>query len=333
MIRAVSRTLRRAWRRGPISTVLRTAINALKRFEGHWASWLGAELWRFEDWRIVRRERTRLGKAAAQGGPALIEALGDRYRRRSDTVFILGSGASIGDMTPEDFAEIAKHDSIAFNFWAVHSFVPSIYFIEGISPRPRYECFLELMRKRAAAYRDTPLVVEWKLWSARGNRIADLPPDIRHNAVYNVPWYMPVSSARQARTRLGAWLRRYATRGERLSNLVHHRATISTLIMFAWAMGWRRIVLCGVDLNDTRYFWEVRPEAYEEPFPPNVETGSIHMTVDPSRTQKVYALAIDDWIRLLEQDVLRPDGVDLLVANPRSRLAEFLPVWDRRQRP
>lgn len=48
--------------------------------------------------------------------------------RTSEKLFILGSGLSINEIV--DWAHIAAHDSVGFNFWLIHDFVPDFYFIE-----------------------------------------------------------------------------------------------------------------------------------------------------------------------------------------------------------
>src|SRR5205085_6794487 len=54
--------------------------------------------------------------------------------KTSDTLFILGSGPSINAISPDRWEAIARSDSIGFNFWLYHPFVPKIYFFESTSP-------------------------------------------------------------------------------------------------------------------------------------------------------------------------------------------------------
>ena len=42
-----------------------------------------------------------------------------RRTRKSDTVFIFGSGYSLNDIPPEQWREIERHDTLGFN-WFVH---------------------------------------------------------------------------------------------------------------------------------------------------------------------------------------------------------------------
>ena len=47
--------------------------------------------------------------------------------KTSDRIYVLGSGRSVLDITPEEWEEINKHDSIGFNHWYVHEHKPTYY--------------------------------------------------------------------------------------------------------------------------------------------------------------------------------------------------------------
>ena len=79
-------------------------------------------------------------------------------------------------------------------------------------------------------------------------------------------------------------------------------------------MGWKHIVLVGVDLYDRRYFW----------LPPN-ETRLIDSVRnftfdDPAKDGKVES--IGKWKTIFEQH-----GVNLYVYNPKSLLTDVLPLY------
>src|SRR5579864_8355848 len=54
-------------------------------------------------------------------------------RRRSETVFIFGSGASLNELTRSDWDHIGRHDTMGFNWWVHQHFVRTDYhLIRGI---------------------------------------------------------------------------------------------------------------------------------------------------------------------------------------------------------
>ena len=85
---------------------------------------------------------------------------------------------------------------------------------------------------------------------------------------------------------------------------------------FAYLIGWKRIVLAGVDLYDRRYFWLDRDT------PRSVDVGrgaGVDDTHDRLGSGIVAELA--RWAAFLADE-----GVELSVLNPRSLLADVLPV-------
>jgi len=98
-------------------------------------------------------ERTRKNL----GIPLLSESNLESYKQ-SDTLFILGSGSSVNAISGERWQVIAKHDTVGFNFWLFHPFVPKMYFIEAISLAEQpavYATYQELAKRRASDYSET----------------------------------------------------------------------------------------------------------------------------------------------------------------------------------
>ena len=75
-------------------------------------------------WYIARDVRAIEAARRRAGVPRLTEVDLHTYKR-SDTLIVLGSGASINDISPERWKAIARHDSVGFNFWPIHPFVPT----------------------------------------------------------------------------------------------------------------------------------------------------------------------------------------------------------------
>jgi hypothetical protein len=86
--------------------------------------------------RDARRESSFALRQAETASVPLLSP--DRLRDKlgldsgADTLYILGSGASIEDLTSAHFDHIAKHSSVGINNWGVHPFVPDIYSFESV---------------------------------------------------------------------------------------------------------------------------------------------------------------------------------------------------------
>ena len=53
-----------------------------------------------------------------------------KYLKSSDKLFILAPGASVNNITENEFLEMSSYDSIGLNYFIFHDFVPTSYLIE-----------------------------------------------------------------------------------------------------------------------------------------------------------------------------------------------------------
>lgn len=224
-----------------------------------------------------------------------------RAGRRSDTVFVFGSGKSILEIGSEEWERIAEHDTIGFSQFQEGRYVRIDYHLIG--EVHDIEKYARLLRENPC-YADTVYVVQegWRAHS--GNEIigrALLPAGARVFRFRRVSRgvYAPPSGAFR-------------------DGLVHVTNSSVSTTNFALLAGWKRIVLAGVDLYDKEYFWVPRGVLIEGE-PPTRTTSmrfpNADKTVDTFRR----------WRALVE-----PQGVQLLTYNPRSLLAEALDTfaWD-----
>src|SRR5271157_4008789 len=80
----------------------------------------------------LRQQRDLAVDLARATGLPLLEELKLPPLRTSDTVFVLGSGWSINEVPAERWDVMGRHDTIGFNFWPVHPFVPRIFVFENL---------------------------------------------------------------------------------------------------------------------------------------------------------------------------------------------------------
>jgi hypothetical protein len=237
-----------------------------------------------------------------------------RATRRSDTVFVFGSGASLNDLGQADWEAIAEHDTLGFNWFVHQRFVRCDYhLIRGIPDsdldpavwRPQLDEYFSLIEANPC-FRETVFLVHSGFRAINGNRAL---------GYRYLPERSPVFLWRTSE-RVGNPSRSFA------DGLVHGQSTLQEAINFAYLLGWKKIVLAGVDLYDRRYFWL-----------PEDETRSIDelrgATAADPHVQGAMGLVrtIGGWA-----DWLRGEGVALETYNPRSLLAGALPVHAARGR-
>jgi hypothetical protein len=242
-----------------------------------------------------------------------------RTVKRSDTLFILASGSSINQISPSRWDAIARHDSFGFNFWPVHAFVPSIYFVETIQkdhPHNMFEPLCRIARQRAKDYVSVIKVVTELRNALPTGRFAGLEE-------FPGPWYLlrsfPVAASTETEFAYGLGLLR--SKGlfdpaDRIGTVFKQASTLSSLIALAIRMRYRSIVLCGVDLNHSRYFYQDRalyPETAMLEFSPHYQP---HATNSPMP----WRITIESVILEMKRQLLDPAGIQLYVENRSSAL-------------
>jgi hypothetical protein len=217
----------------------------------------------------------------------------------SDTVFVLGSGKSVLDVGEATWRAIERYQTVSFSQFARQQFVRADYHVHGeiykleeyarwFHENPHYASTVHVVQEGWPAFASNELI-------GRGL----LPPSA---SVFRY--------RRTGRARLAPPSRSF--RG----GLVHGWNSATSVTNFALLMGWKRIVLVGVDLYDRAYFWlpdGTRREDEEEFLA--VDDRFLHA----QRIASMFAL----WREAAERE-----GVAIEIYNPRSILADVLDVFD-----
>lgn len=272
-------------------------------------------------WRQAAEVARQLGWPSPTGNPL-------SAHKHSDTLFVLGSGSSVLTFSEDDWRTIASNDSLGFNYWMLHPFVPSSYLLEMTTADA--DDLNRIARNVEARhdYRGTPIYVK------DIGRCADAGEAIRHLAPLSSTLgpLRPIWDAELAEggsdmfCRTLVWLNRlggFSGRGPWA--VPRNRATVFLAVNLAVRAGYRTIVLGGVDLNNTDYFFRA-PGFTLLPgleLPPESQFGRVHSTNDPTQGAMTISVLLDTLDRL----VLRPRGIQLLVAKRSSALHPRFPAY------
>lgn len=237
----------------------------------------------------------------------------------SDTLFVLASGSSINQISPSRWKTIAEHDTIGFNYWPIHSFVPRMYFLEAIAtnhPHEMFPAFCRIAKQRAKDYNNVVKVVTELRRALPAKRFAgseELPG----------PWYtlhtFPVAASTEAE--FGYGLRYLRSKGlfdpaDHINLVFKQASTLSSLISLAIRMQYQTIVLCGVDLNHSEYFYQdatLYPETASLEFSPRNAPHAINSPMP-------WRIPIASVILEMKRQLLDPAGIQIYVENRSSAL-------------
>ena len=243
----------------------------------------------------------------------------DEYKS-SDTLFVMGSGASINEFGDNEWNLIRYNDSIGFNFWLIHEFIPTYYMFEPTKPGEleRANVFFDLLDLRSFDYKNVPIIGKYS-----GDNRLDLSriPECLKNNIYMSYIKIPGNEKNSFIKAINIMksLKLYKT-----SLLFSMRASISDAIFFGLKMKYKKIVLCGVDLNNIAYFYEDSKYCNRNiPVPKSVQLGVVHKTIDSTYGE----LTIDMVIEEINKHLLKPNGVELYIGSQKSALYPMLPYY------
>ncbi len=239
--------------------------------------------------------------------------------RKSHKVFIFGSGASLNELEAADWAHFAEHDVCGFN---------AFYYQRWID--------VDFHLLRGAVYGD----LRWQPFAHEVESALGASTHFARTIFVLQAGYLAQLANQLVGYRLlpaGARLFRYRTAREDGpptrtfgEGLRHTTGTLADAVNFAACAGWTDIVLVGVDLYDSRYF-HLPPD---ETVVVDAETGGLTSGEWAPRGQRYdqpHATSRRGVIELMRswRAALERDGVRLAVYNPRSLLADVIPVYQR----
>jgi hypothetical protein len=236
----------------------------------------------------------------------------------------LGSGSSINEITADRWQAIARHDTLALNFWVLHPFVPNFYFFESIERIAYPEAarvMLDWFARRAEDYRDT-VKAAMEVHRPSRQMVEDLPSAFRNHSYGALSIPAPARNQRE----LEHALRYLANEGlfdaeRNYSRLLKYASSITTALTLAAKLRYRKVVLCGVDLRHQCYFFqdqELFPETANLTFVPRSEPHETSVALE-------WRLPLPEVLPVLKRTILEPAGTELYVENPSSALYPSVP--------
>jgi hypothetical protein len=271
--------------------------------------WAAAE-WRLrsayhETRRLPVRVRAWRAFQSSRQHYTILDEQAVRRTRKSDTIFIFGSGWSLNQISAAEWERIAAHDTLGFNWFVRQAFVRVDYQLvreitgddlDSSQWRADLAEYFDLVC-RNPQFADTIFLVQSGFRALNGNRALGYR-------------YLPASH------RVFLWRSVNGRSEPTLSlseGLAHRHGTLNECVNFAMLLGWRHIVIAGVDLYDRRYFWLPR----DEPRSGDATVEGMHNTAKAGLVE-----GLGRWRELLEAR-----GHHLYCYNPRSLLVPTLPVW------
>lgn len=246
--------------------------------------------------------------------------------KQRKTLFILGSGESVEDLSAAEWSIVRQNFSIGINAWPLHPFVPDVLAFEPFNEASTdYLQLFEKVLTEERFSRKKPKILLFRPKSdLDGARYLLLPDYLKVNArIYGR--YVPNSRNLDTLEKEISALEGLQNRGRIAESLLlDSGATVIRLVSLGLRLGFKKIVLLGIDLNGGQYFWEKNPERLIARGLKNFSPGftrSIHQTM--SREDKPFI--VTEVLNVLNAIMLRRDG-SLYAGSSKSLLAGFFPI-------
>jgi hypothetical protein len=326
----------RAYRRGGLSEVtgrgIELALRPVEKRTVQQTRWA----YPYYEWKHLNKSKRAMNKLSKKGlGPRIVDFPLQKYKS-SNTLFVLGSGSSINEISDKKWKHIEKHDSIGLNRWPIHDHIPTYHVFEmkiqtGYEKyNKQYKNLLEARRKQ---YSDLPIILKNSTSVKNSLNQAHLPDwllgDLIISSDSGFDELVDFDSSTEDNEYLLRYLlgRGYFDQGN-LEMLYRKRGSISYLLHLASVLGYKKVVLCGVDMIDSEYFFEERVDYYEQkkrPIPKHEsdQKSGKHETND----EKFGQLTLDKVILSMKNTVFNLKGMDLYVENDISALHPDLPLY------
>lgn len=252
--------------------------------------------------------------------------------KKSDTLFVMGSGPSICDMPDKYFDHIASNDSFGFTNWTMHDHVPTYYmnefkFKNDEMIRCAEQELFNLVSKKDL-YKDTALI--FRAGSTefnKINRINELGMPFE-----NIYLAMDIGVYGNNIKKFNNSLSFLYKIGILNSNyfLLQKTASLFRVIIFGYKLGYEKIVLCGIDLTGDQYFWEKEKNKYKRKplmFPKLIShRTSSHKTNNIK--ESTGGMIISDIVHTTHKSLLKPKNIKLEVASDSSFFYPTLNLYD-----
>lgn len=240
-------------------------------------------------------------------------------KRTSDIACILGSGSSINTITTKEWKVLRRRcDTWALNNWVYHPFfVPTFYMIEV-----KWYGF-EIMKRRLKEKQEQYQNVCFVFQHNKSIKMRDHTSRRMREVVFpNASVYEYSIKSRDPRRTHPVKTADYKFDTYNITK--SYQSTLTCLLEMVWRLGYKVIVLFGVDLRNSWYFWSSGDPKYGEV---HHYTNKEHMEKDPREPHATAVIAdfIVDFARRMERA-----GHNMFVGKDSTLLYPAIPLVEWR---
>tara|TARA_B100000242_G_scaffold292897_2_gene269462 strand:+ start:258 stop:1112 length:855 start_codon:yes stop_codon:yes gene_type:complete len=228
-------------------------------------------------------------------------------KKKSDTIFIFGSGWSVNNINKSQWDKMSNHNTLSFNWFIYQSFIRidyhlvrgTFYYVRKLSDALSVNRLYSDLISSNKFYNDTNLFIQEGKTALAGNLILGVKMLPKR---YSICRFKTKSKGI------------YEIPSNNFNNgLVHGPSTLVDTINLAILGGWKKIVLVGVDLYNTSYFWLKK-------------NNSGHYANEEKKNHSTVYNGVIEYLTRWNKQV-RKEKKEIFVLNKDSLLAKNLKVF------
>lgn len=255
---------------------------------------------------------------------------------KDKTWFILGTGSSINNYNSNHWKRVEENFSVGINNWVLHEFIPDYFMIELIG---NIDLALKVMGIKSQEICKRSIIIKGNYLNSHHyqgfeSRVAALPEQIKERLFLAKDFPIPGDNQSDFRRSL-RWLNRlgFFRTKNRLAYLAQSRASITTAIFMGIKLGFKKIVLCGVDLNNCENFFTGDQEKYLQkgyplPVPINVDKKGQNEPRHWTDRMSDNSLRVSEIIKIIQEELGKKRGIQIYVGSKSSSLYPHIPLYE-----
>ena len=239
-----------------------------------------------------------------------LQDINQLYKHKSSSVCVLlGSGKSINKISEAKWKILQNFDLWAINNWIYHPFiVPDFYHVE--TKHYGYDILQRRFQEKQEAYKNTKFIFPKGKWikSATGNprKLSAVVSEDFNRFEYQI-------KARDSKRTHNPFTADY-----KMNPCFYTKSydmSITALFEMLFLFKYEKIILFGIDLIDSYYFWTGGNPKYGEV---HHQTNKAHEGKDPNRPHNTYK--IKDFIIDFNERWMKPVGREILTGHKKTSL-------------
>lgn len=252
------------------------------------------------------------------------------FKKKTDTIFILGSGSTINEISQEEWLHIKKNTSVGFNYFMFHDFIPDSYLIEPERKSEFLMCrnLIKLIKIKKEYLSKTKVIMH------RMGCYKILKFYLKKNKI-NYKLFTPFDFGFNSIDKLDKILDSFCLKVINVFFVpAQGCASVERIVLSAYLSGYKKIVLCGVDLNNNEYFFYQKSKNENvlksnakiiEKYNKVHHSKNIHVTNDANKAKQ--GITISEILKVYN-NYFKKNNVELYTLNKKSVLSDFLPTYE-----